>query len=109
MGQKMGRVGGDSGRESATIFSGREGTATTRACISPAFQPLSGQLKLVAPSGLFRVVGMDTFEFDDADYLIGDFPSLRGAKHEAVKHLDDSNLVFIYDDAGRCLWSGGKP
>jgi len=58
-----------------------------------------------APRGQYRVIGVDTFELLDPDYLIGDFSNLREARIEAAKHARDLNPVFIYDDQGTCLWS----
>jgi hypothetical protein len=64
--------------------------------------------ELTAPKGKFRVVGVDTFEGPTADYLIGDFDSLKEAMAETDKHGGVMNPVYCYDDQGTMLHSAGS-
>jgi len=66
-----------------------------------------GTTVLRAPTGKFRVVGVDTFEGPTADYLIGDFPSLEEAQASATKHGGDMNPVYVYDSSGKMLFQAG--
>lgn len=64
--------------------------------------------QLKAPTGKFRVVGVDTFEGPTADYLIGDFPSLEEAKQKATESGGEMNPVYVYDSTGKMLFTAGS-
>lgn len=64
--------------------------------------------ELKAPTGKFRVVGVDTFEGPTADYLIGDYATLDEACSIAAKHGGDMNPVYVYDDKGRYMKEFGS-
>jgi hypothetical protein len=70
---------------------------------------LANEGKLRAKPGKYRVVGVDTFEAPDADYLIGDVDSLDAAKKLAKKHGGVMNPVYVYDDKGKMLHTTGSP
>lgn len=63
--------------------------------------------KLKAPKGKFRVIGVDTFEAFDADYLIGDYNTPRGAIRVAKKKGKNMNPVYVYDDKGKLIANFG--
>ena len=62
--------------------------------------------KLQALKGQYRVIGVDTFEAIDADYIIGDFHKKKEAIIAAKAHAGQMNPVYIYDDKGKEI-SGG--
>jgi hypothetical protein len=59
--------------------------------------------RLKAPQGMFRVVGVDTFEGPREDYLIGDYGSQARALKVARRHGGQMNPVHVYDDQGNSL------
>jgi len=59
--------------------------------------------RLKAPKGMFRIVGVDTFEGPRADYLINDFESQEEAMKVAKRHGGVMNPVHVYDDQGTSL------
>ena len=67
--------------------------------------------RLVAPTGKYRVVGVDTFEGPTADYLIGDYNSLSEAKEACQEHGGQMNPCYVYSDSGSGEWiySAGTP
>jgi hypothetical protein len=67
-----------------------------------------GHTRLSADPGKFRVVGVDTFEGPTADYLIGDYPTLKAATEEAKKHGGQMNPVYVYDDKGKMQFRCGS-
>lgn len=62
-------------------------------------------LELKAPSGEFRVIGVDTF--DGTDWIYGDYQTYS----EAVKVAQDKGGVMlkthVYDDQGRHVFEAG--
>jgi len=64
-------------------------------------------MRLKAPSGKFRVIGVDTF--DGMDWVSGDFNSLN----EAIRHADTQVKgeqmlkMHIYDDTGLHHYDAG--
>lgn len=56
--------------------------------------------RLIAPKGKFRVIGVDTFEAYNADYLIGDYSTLKKALQVAKAHGGTMNPTYVYDDKG---------
>jgi hypothetical protein len=59
--------------------------------------------RLKAPRGMFRVVGVDTFEGPREDYLVGDYGSKAKALKVAKRHGGQMNPVHVYDDQGNSL------
>lgn len=51
-----------------------------------------------APTGKFRVIGVDTF--DGGDWVSGDFASLEGAITHAALNAGEMTMMHIYDDRG---------
>lgn len=64
--------------------------------------------ELKAPTGKFRVVGVDTFEGPTADYPLGDFDDLADAVKQAKEHSGTMNPCYVYDDKGGLRWHGGS-
>ncbi len=64
--------------------------------------------RLRAPKGKYRVLGVDTFEGPFADYLIGDYYSLSGAKKAAKREAGEMNPVYVYNDEGRLVFEAGS-
>jgi len=67
---------------------------------------LASEGKLIAPSGKFRVIGVDTFEGPDADYLIEDADTLADAKKLADANAASMNPTYVYDDKGEHIYQG---
>lgn len=72
-------------------------------------QVLSEILK--APKGKFRVVTVDTFDFDPneiggAPNVVGDYDSLSIAE----RHAGGGGMLraYVYDDQGRCVHEAGS-
>ncbi len=55
-------------------------------------------VKLQAPKGKYRVVGVDTFDGDD--WVQGDFDTLENARTVAEKKGGIMTKMHIYDDSG---------
>ena len=64
--------------------------------------------ELRAPLGLYRVIGVDTFEGPLADYLIGDFASLQKAEKAAKDDCGEMNPCYVYDDKGKMVFQAGQ-
>ena len=56
------------------------------------------EVKLQAPAGKFRVVGVDTFSNDD--WVQGDFDTLEEAQATADKKGGEMTKMHVYDDKG---------
>ena len=69
---------------------------------------LKSEGKHIPPPGKFRVLGCDTFEAPDADYLIGTYDTLQEAKDVADKRGGTMNPVYIFDDRGQIVYSAGN-
>ena len=67
----------------------------------------SGQLK--APKGKFRLIGVDTFEAPDADFLVGDFTDKKEAITEAEKRAGRMRPMYVYDSDGKLIFNAGRP
>lgn len=59
-----------------------------------------------APTGMFRVVGVDTFS--DEDWVQGDYKTLQEAIDEADERGAVMTKMYVYDDAGTYLHEAGK-
>jgi hypothetical protein len=58
---------------------------------------------------MYRVVGVDTFDSPDADYLIGDFSSKKDALAAARREAGEMCPVYVYSDSGELMGSFGRP
>lgn len=65
-------------------------------------------IELKAPTGKFRVVGVDTFEGPKAEYLIDDYDTRWKAKMACDIHGGSMNPCYLYDDRGVCLYKTGS-
>lgn len=63
------------------------------------------QFSRKAPRGMYRVIGVDTF--DGGDWLDGDYDTLDAAIKVAQAKGGTMTVMYIYDDEGRTLGSKG--
>jgi len=82
--------------------------AHTHLRIGPGLQRKPGEYELKAPIDKYRAIGVDTKEDITADYLLGDFTSLRAAIEAARKRAGHRQPVFIYDHKGSLLAKFGS-
>mgnify|MGYP003419577282 FL=1 len=59
-----------------------------------------------ARKGCFRVISVDTFDGSDCHH--GDRRTLERAMVLANTHCGTMQRAYIYDDQGKCVWSGGS-
>lgn len=59
-----------------------------------------------APNGMFRVIGVDTF--DGGDWHEGDFDTKEAAISRARAEGGEMTKMHVYDDAGRHVGEAGK-
>ena len=64
------------------------------------------QFSRYAPEGKYRIIGVDTF--DGEDWLYKDEESLDEAVKFANQHGSQMNLVYVYDNQGRCVYRAGS-
>ena len=64
---------------------------------------LVGAGTLKAPAGRYRVVGVDTMEAYNADFVVGDYKNLDDATRVASQIAQKYLPVYIYDDQGKLL------
>jgi hypothetical protein len=62
--------------------------------------------EMKAPSGNWRVIGVDTF--DGEDWIIGDFPCYDEAIIQADANGGNMRKTHVYDDQGNHLYEAGK-
>jgi hypothetical protein len=62
-------------------------------------------LKLKAPKGKFRVVGVDTF--DGTDWVDGDYDTKEDAFEAAKKAGGTMLKTHVYDDTGKHIFEAG--
>jgi hypothetical protein len=66
--------------------------------------PKTKTVELQAPTGKFRVVGVDTFEPPgEGSYVIGDYAALGKATSIARAKGSTMNVTYVYNDAGKVL------
>jgi hypothetical protein len=70
--------------------------------------PGPDRIRLQADPGMFRVVGVDTFEGPGAEYMIGDFDDPNDACQTAREHGGTMNPVYVYDDEGVMVFKAGS-
>ncbi len=58
-----------------------------------------------APIGMYRVIGLDTF--DGGDWLDSDHDTLEAAETVAKHKGRDTIVMYIYDDEGKYLGGFG--
>lgn len=62
-----------------------------------------------APTGQFRVIGVDTFEGPTSEYLIRDCTDLMKAMRLARERGGIMNPVYVFDSEGKMIFSTGTP
>ncbi|PIR92602.1 hypothetical protein COU01_00840 [Candidatus Falkowbacteria bacterium CG10_big_fil_rev_8_21_14_0_10_44_15] len=60
-----------------------------------------------APAGKFRIIGVDTFDYQT--WLVGDCDTLLEAQELAEKKVGDMTVMHIFNDHGRRVWFTGTP
>lgn len=65
--------------------------------------------QLIAPTGKYRLVGVDCFVGPFEDYLVGDFDNREDAIKVATAHGGKMKPHYVYDDEGKLVFSAGKP
>ena len=65
--------------------------------------PKATKEELTAPTGKFRVLGVDVRAHSEAVYLIGDFDSLTAAKEAAKQRAGIGSPIFIYNDQAELI------
>ena len=69
---------------------------------------MKANVVLVAPKGMFRVVGVDTFKNPAGDdWIEGDFDTLEEAKDCADDESSDMKKMHVYNDQGEHLYDAG--
>jgi len=63
-------------------------------------------IKLKAPEGKFRVIGVDTFS--NEDWIYGDYDSKAKAIEIADEKGGTMNKTYVYDDTGKHLYNAGE-
>ena len=63
-------------------------------------------IKLQAPEGKFRLVGMDTF--GEESWVYADYDNLLEAKNECSKQGGTMLKAYLYDDKGNCIEEAGS-
>lgn len=77
--------------------------------VGPPADSLAGRGELIAPTGRFRLIGVDTFEGPFADFLVGDFDNREDAIREAVAKAGRMQPFYLYNDRGELVFSAGRP
>jgi hypothetical protein len=77
--------------------------------VLPPADSLAGRGQLIAPSGRFRLVGVDTFRGPFCDFLAGDFDNREDAIAEATARAGRLQPFYVYDDTGKLVFSVGRP
>ena len=67
---------------------------------------MSDRVRLSAPQGKFRVVGVDTF--DHTDWVEGDYATQHEAERAADKLGGSMLKTHVYDDQGVWLYGAGS-
>jgi len=75
----------------------------------PPKDSLAGSGQLIAPKGMFRLVGVDVFSGPFEDFLIGDYENRADAVRECSAKGKKMSPAYVYDDRGRMIFSAGKP
>lgn len=61
-----------------------------------------------APKNKFRVIGVDTFDYDSSPCILGDFKKKEEALKCAKEHGGTMYKTHIYDDKGNHIGEGGS-
>ena len=61
-----------------------------------------------APKNKFRVIGVDTFDMDDSDWIEGDFKTKKEALDYAKERGGTMLKMHVYDDCGNHIGEGGS-
>ncbi len=65
--------------------------------------PKAGKKELQAPTGKFRVIGIDLSGSTAVNYHLGDFETLQTAKKIAKEKASVGNPIFIYNEKGELV------
>jgi hypothetical protein len=76
--------------------------------LGPEATRSAGEHELKAPPHRYRVIAVEPAEDATADYLLGDFESLRAATDVAKQRGGTMRPAFVYDDAGKMLAKFGS-
>jgi hypothetical protein len=76
--------------------------------VLPPADSLAGRGELIAPTGRYRLVGVDTFEGPFADFLVGDFDNREDAIAEAAARAGRLQPFYVYNDRGELVFSAGQ-
>jgi hypothetical protein len=63
---------------------------------------------LTAPTGKFRVLGVEVGAEAAAVYVVGDFASIAAAEQAATQKMRFGGPVFVYNDETRLILRCGK-
>jgi hypothetical protein len=65
-------------------------------------------MELTAPTGKFRVLGVDVGAEPVAVYVIGDFGAIAAAEQAATQKVGLGGPVFVYNDQSRLITRYGS-
>ncbi len=84
--------------------------AALRHAVEAGSAAFTARNELKAPAGMFRVVGIDTYEPPGCDYLIGDFEEREEALRTAERSAGPMTPVYVYDEHGERIaaFEGGR-
>ena len=63
-------------------------------------------VELIAPYGMYRVVGVDTF--DGTDWVEGDYDTFKEAMEAAKKKGATMLKTYVYDSQGTRMFDAGE-
>jgi hypothetical protein len=70
--------------------------------------PKVTNVELTAPTGKFRVLGVDVGAESAAVYVIGDFGAIAAAEQAATQKVGLGGPVFVYNDQSRLIMRYGS-
>lgn len=70
--------------------------------------PKATREQLTAPTGRFRVLGVDVGADSESVYLIGDFDSLSAAKTAAMERSGPASPTFVYNERAELIMRYGS-
>ena len=70
--------------------------------------PKVTNVELAAPTGKFRVLGVDVGAELAAIYVIGDFGAIAAAEQAATQKVGFGGPVFVYNDQSRLITRYGS-
>jgi hypothetical protein len=70
--------------------------------------PKATKEQLTAPTGRFRVLGVDVRTGSDAVYMVGDFDSVSAANTAAKERAGPDSPTFVYNDRAELIMRYGS-